>query len=68
MRIHSIPLSFVKVGDHFMLGGRLYRVEAITQNAYDQIRIEFIDPNWMTSFRHYLEMDPGFPFEVIRTN
>lgn len=66
MELLTLTLKYVEIGDHILVGGRLYQVTNVSENAFGSTRIEFFNPKFFPSYRHILEMDSGFPIEVLR--
>jgi hypothetical protein len=68
MQTKNITIDQIQVDDWFFLGGRLYRVVNVTKNASrprPSVVIDFHNPHWGSSYLHVLEMDAGFPMQIL---
>lgn len=70
MQTKDVTIDQILVGDWFFLGGRLYKVSRVEKHSVDSRRLSvlvtFYNPAWMSTYNHTLEMDAGFPMQVLK--
>lgn len=68
MRTKEITFDQIMQDDWFFMGGRLYQVLIVAKNnntVRPKMRISFHNPAWMPSYTLELDVDPGFPVQIL---